>query len=518
MTRFMTGDRRWLMSTVTKTLSETHRRAAEACTAAAGLVARPLVTFVARNRNGTLDFRRLCCSTDPCVTVLGRAYDMRDEHEVAAFTQDIQARVLLTYRRGFEPIKPTREALLIVDQYKKNYHSKIEEKSIIDDEEDIVRRYNTQPDTFCHDNGSYFGPGRNRMPGISQGGNVISDAGWGCMVRATQMALAQCLCLRRFGRYHRPLLARKATSEVLNLFRDSASAPLSVHNIVTVCSLLLGSNTSEWLGPTGCARAVELIMSSTVYKATYFSDVRTLTFPSGCIINDRIRKVFNERGYASCYEDDDEAMASCKSSSASSAPPENVALIMILCMRLGTTSFNHARYAEALSRCFSLPQFCGIAGGANETSADYFFGACSDGLLFLDPHVDIKPAFVRFERGETVDLLDSQQDNSPLATTGTAAAILSPKREGSSHMKEFFELSSRPPYLVPWKSINPSMALYFLLRSERDYEALLDELSIIRGDVDELFEVMEADLNYAALDNNADIIIHPSSDEEDVEK
>lgn len=496
----MTGDRRWLMATVTKTLSETHRRAAEACTAAAGLVARPLVTFVARNRNGTLDFRRLCCSTDPCVTVLGRAYDMRDEHEVAAFTQDIQARVLLTYRRGFEPIKPTTEALQIVDQYKRNYRP--------DDDEQPLR-YSTQPE----------GQTSHQRVGLlisSQCGNVISDAGWGCMVRATQMALAQCLCLRRFGRYHRPLLARKATSEILNLFRDSSSAPLSVHNIVTVCSLLLGSSTAEWLGPTGCARAVELIMGSTLYKSTYFSDVRTLTFPSGCIINDKIRNVFNETaraGYVSCYEDeDDEAMASCKSS-ISSAPPDNIALILILCMRLGTTSFNHARYAEPLSRCFSLPQFCGIAGGANETSADYFFGACSDGLLFLDPHVDVKPAFVRFERGETVDLLDGDQPTNHQSSSGTASAILSPKREGSSHMKEFFELSSRPPYLVPWRSINPSMALYFLLRSERDYEALLDELAIIRGDVDELFEVMETEINYAALDN-PDIIIHPSSDEE----
>lgn len=317
------------------------------------------------------------------VVILGIEYDASSEEKREEFSADFRSRVQLSYRKGFStPIR------------------------------------------------------------LVTGREIDSDAGWGCMLRATQMMLAQCflaLLLGRDWRYEagRDLAEGSAYLELVSCFLDTPSAPFSLHRLVAAGQRLLGKEPSAWFGPTSAAQAVGHLFGQAASAGTgevppaapaFLRGVACVVFEDGAIYKESVLERF---------------------SSGSNA------VIILLCRRLGLESFNVEAYRAGLEACFELPEFQGLASGNSASSAHFFVGTHEDCLLYLDPHT-VRPA------------LESLND-----VRGSPDAGLQPAR----------------PHPLRWQRLNPSVCLGFLVRSSEEFLAVCGKLSEgPRGDVAEVLE------------------------------
>lgn len=317
------------------------------------------------------------------VVLFSVEYDTSDDDKREAFLQDFRSRIQLTYRKGLStPLK------------------------------------------------------------LVGGQEITSDAGWGCMLRVTQMMLAQCFVdfvLGRDWRYEasRDLAPGSAYLELVSCFLDIPNAPFSLHSFVGTGQRLLGKEPSAWFGPTSAART-----AGHLFEAAVNTDSETSLVPSflrrlGCV-------VFED---GAIYKNRVLEHFSCNCS----------AVIVLVCRRLGLESFNLTEYRAGVESCFELPQFQGLASGNSANSAHFFVGTHDDCLLYLDPHT-VQPA------------LESPEH---IMASGLQAVRPIPLR---------------------WTRLNPSVCLGFLVKSPEEFNALCEKLcESPRSDV---FEVLEKQPSY----------------------
>ncbi|CAL9245709.1 unnamed protein product [Arabidopsis halleri] len=115
---------------------------------------------------------------------------------LAAFRQDFSSLILMTYRRGFEPIGDT---------------------------------------------------------------TYTSDVNWGCMLRSGQMLFAQALLFQRLGRSWRKKDSEPADEkylEILELFGDTEASAFSIHNLI-LAGESYGLAAGSWVGPYAVCRSWE---------------------------------------------------------------------------------------------------------------------------------------------------------------------------------------------------------------------------------------------------------------------
>lgn len=322
------------------------------------------------------------------VVLLAVEYDCSDDEKRERFMQDFCSRVLLTYRKGITiPLK------------------------------------------------------------LVGGTEINSDSGWGCMLRVTQMMLAQSfvsLVLGREWRYNeeRDLADGSTYLDIMSCMLDSPGAPLSLHSLVAAGQHLLGKEPSAWFGPTSAARAAGHIFNSVAAESKdgaprlpdQLQKVRCAVFEDGTIYRAAVIELFE---------------AGCD------------AVVILVCRRLGLDSFNLAEYRAGVEACFDLPEFQGLASGNSGSSAHFFVGTHDDCLIYMDPH-RTQPSL------ETVDdvrgsLKDSVRPDRALA--------------------------------LRWARLNPSVCLGFLVRSLSEFTELCSKLcDKPRIDV---FEVLEKQPSYA---------------------
>lgn len=320
---------------------------------------------------------------------------------------------------------------------------------------------------------------------------ILSDSGWGCMLRVSQMALAQCLLYHVVGRLWRrrrrrlvvlsdvpqssqgdddlgsghhqdkndiysqgkdinrrvhsledmnrqtdsPTTAKDdheaqivAVKGIISLFMDRPMSPFSLHNLVYEGWRRFGKAASEWFGPTSAATTISTLMEAWP-EACY--GLKPVVFPSGDIYTSLVTRHFAE--------------------------PSNTSsgILIWLCLRLGVERFNEEKYQNALQSCFSVPQFQGLAGGGPSSSAYFFVAANKDSLFYLDPHMKCQNAFSSY----------SELDSGGLA--------------------EFF---SDEPRQLAWRYLNPSMALTFVCRSQEEYEDLCLRLKTVDSNLFEIYD------------------------------
>ncbi|VVB06314.1 unnamed protein product [Arabis nemorensis] len=115
---------------------------------------------------------------------------------LTAFKQDFSSLILMTYRRGFEPIGDT---------------------------------------------------------------TYTSDVNWGCMLRSSQMLFAQSLLFQRLGRSWRKKESEPPEQEyleILELFGDSEASAFSIHNLI-LAGESYGLAAGSWVGPYAVCRSWE---------------------------------------------------------------------------------------------------------------------------------------------------------------------------------------------------------------------------------------------------------------------
>ncbi|EEP82126.1 conserved hypothetical protein [Uncinocarpus reesii 1704] len=84
-----------------------------------------------------------------------------------------------------------------------------------------------------------------------------TDTGWGCMIRSGQSLLANALLIQKLGRDWRRGSETGKEIALLSLFADRPQAPFSIHRFVEHGAAACGKHPGEWFGPSATARCID---------------------------------------------------------------------------------------------------------------------------------------------------------------------------------------------------------------------------------------------------------------------
>ncbi|CAH8392140.1 unnamed protein product [Eruca vesicaria subsp. sativa] len=286
-------------------------------------------------------------STTSDVWLLGVCYKLSEDEAseetndgslVAALKQDFSSRILMTYRKGFEPIKDT---------------------------------------------------------------TYTSDVNWGCMIRSSQMLFAQALLFHRLGRSWRFKKSEQPEEEYLETlepFGDSEASAFSIHNLILVGESY-GLAAGSWVGPYAICRSWESLackkrkqtdsehqtLPMAIHVVSGSEDGERGGAPVLCIEDVTKSCVEFSKGEAEWtpllllvplvlgLDRVNPRFAIVK-----------VVLFLFLCLVLIYTLVI-IRYIPSLKATFTFPQSLGVLGGKPGAST-YIVGVQEDNGFYLDPH------------------------------------------------------------------------------------------------------------------------------------
>ncbi|CAA0837218.1 Cysteine protease ATG4a [Striga hermonthica] len=319
------------------------------------------------------------------IWILGCCYQIAQDGEdssnpthsedFAAFVEDFSSRILITYRKGFSPIMDTK---------------------------------------------------------------YTSDINWGCMLRSSQMLVAQAFLVHKLGRSwrkypHKPLDPHYI--EILHLFGDGEDSPFSIHNLLQV-GKSYGLAPGSWVGPYAMCRTWESLLRDKRKErdSGILSSMVTLYVVSG--------DEDGERGGAPvlCIEHIARHCSEFGGSQVGWAP-----VILMVPLVLGLEKVN-PRYLPLLSATFTFPQSLGILGGRPGAST-YIIGVQDENAFYLDPH-------------EVQQVVDTKGDNLDLDTSSYHCNVV-------RH--------------IPLDSIDSSLALGFYCRDKSDFDDFCERASELIG-------------------------------------
>uniref|UniRef100_A0A668A0P6 Cysteine protease n=1 Tax=Myripristis murdjan TaxID=586833 RepID=A0A668A0P6_9TELE len=311
------------------------------------------------------------------------------------------------------------------------------------------------------------------------GSTLTSDCGWGCMLRAGQMMLAQALILHFLGRdwtwsealtlqpldtetwttsaAKRLVASLEASLQVSNKssnsrdlpvaqaqaqgaaeeadahlrevyhrtlvswFGDSLSAQLGLHRLVRL-GLTLGKQAGDWYGPAVVAhifkKAVEEATDPGLAGITAYVSQDCTVYSADVIDSHRAPEV---------------------GQSSSPTQLDSRAVIILIPVRLGEERTN-SEYFNFVKSVLSLEYCIGIIGGKPK-QACYFVGFQDDSLIYMDPHY-------------CQSFVDVSTSDFPLQSYHCP----SPKK-------------------MPFSKMDPSCTIGFYSRSVHDFERIRQELS-----------------------------------------
>ncbi|XP_069377737.1 cysteine protease ATG4C [Paralichthys olivaceus] len=328
------------------------------------------------------------------------------------------------------------------------------------------------------------------------GSALTSDCGWGCMLRAGQMMLAQALILHFLGRDWtwsealtlQPLDAETWTSTaakrlvasleaslqgsqgpsdpglkhmhqaqgsaeeadahlkamyhrtLVSWFGDSPSAQLGLHRLVR-SGLTMGKQAGDWYGPAVVAhilkKAVEEAMDPGLAGITAYVSQDCTVYSADVV--DSHGAPAAAAGQPSAEPSDDPPPLQNDQPASTSTLPDSRAVIILIPVRLGGEKTN-PEYFDFAKSILSLEYCIGIIGGKPK-QACYFVGFQDDSLIYMDPHY-------------CQSFVDVSTSDFPLQSYHCP----SPKK-------------------MPFSKMDPSCTIGFYSRSVQDYERISQELS-----------------------------------------
>lgn len=278
----------------------------------------------------------------------------------AAFVEDFSSRILMTYRKAFDPIGDSK---------------------------------------------------------------YTSDVNWGCMLRSSQMLVAQALLVHNFGRSWR-ISGNKQLDQgyikILHEFGDSEESAFSIHKLMEA-GKGYGLAAGSWMGPYAMCRAWETLARGD--KEANKSLPMAVYIVSG--------DEDGERGGAPvvCVED---VSSRCQEYSGGQA--DWTAVLLLVPLVLGLDRVN-PRYVPLLRATFTFPQSLGILGGKPGVST-YILGVQDGKAFYLDPH-EVQP------------VVNIKKDDLEADTSTYHCSVV-------RH--------------IPLESIDPSLAIGFYCRNRDDFD------------------------------------------------
>ncbi|XP_068563758.1 cysteine protease ATG4C [Cebidichthys violaceus] len=332
---------------------------------------------------------------------------------------------------------------------------------------------------------------REKIPPLPSS-TLTSDCGWGCMLRAGQMMLAQALILHFLGRdwiwseamslqpldtetwtttAARRLVASLQSSPrssdegsqpthqaqargsaeeadahlkemyhrtLVSWFGDSPSAQLGLHSLVRM-GLTMGKQAGDYYGPAVVAyilrKAVEEAMDPGLAGITTYVSQDCTVYSADVIDSHRAPRA----GQASAERSDAPPSPQSDQPVSASSLSDSRAVVILVPVRLGMEKTN-PDYFNFAKRMLSLEYCIGIIGG-NLKQACYFVGFQDDSLIYMDPHY-------------CQSFVDVSTSDFPLQSYHCP----SPKK-------------------MPFSKMDPSCTIGFYSRSANDYERISQELS-----------------------------------------
>ncbi|KAJ1694457.1 hypothetical protein LUZ63_011155 [Rhynchospora breviuscula] len=264
-----------------------------------------------------------------------------------------------------------------------------------------------------------------------------SDVNWGCMIRSSQMLVAQALIFHYLGRSWRKPAEKPYNQnyiKILHQFGDSESHAFSIHNLVRA-GKEYGLAAGSWLGPYAMCRAWEtLARENNVGESEAEKRKESLPFVIYVVSGDGD----GERGGAPVLCRD---VASRLSSEFSKRGATWAPMLLLVPLVLGLDKVN-PRYLPLLKETFMFPQSLGILGGKPGAST-YIVGVQDEKALYLDPH-EVQPA------------VDIESDNLEADTSSYHCSTV-------RH--------------IPLDQIDPSLAIGFYCRDKDDFHDLCSRSS-----------------------------------------
>ncbi|GLT66067.1 hypothetical protein SLA2020_384600 [Shorea laevis] len=207
--------------------------------------------------------------------------------------------------------------------------------------------------------------------------NFTSDVRWGCMLRSSQMLVAQALLFHQLGRSWRKPLQKPYDQQyikILHQFGDSKSMAFSIHNLLQA-GKAYGLAAGSWVGPYAMCRSWEAL--SRCKREGAELDQQSLPMAVYVVSGDGD----GERGGAPvlCIED-----ASKLCFEFSRGQFDWMPILLLVPLVLGLDKVN-PRYIPSLQATFTFPQSLGILGGKPGAST-YIVGVQDENVFYLDPH------------------------------------------------------------------------------------------------------------------------------------
>ncbi|CAL8254902.1 unnamed protein product [Merluccius merluccius] len=331
------------------------------------------------------------------------------------------------------------------------------------------------------------------------GSSLTSDCGWGCMLRAGQMMLAQALTLHFLGRdwtwpealqlesldaetrtasaakrlvatlesslprslpRHRlhsqgPASQSHGAAEeadghlralyhrtLVSWFGDSPGAQLGLHSLVQL-GLELGKQAGDWYGPAVVAhilkRAVEEATDPGLAGVTAYVSQDCTVYSEDVIDSHRSKASAQSSGNPSPRDSQDSASIPLDGQGSASIPLDSRAVIILVPVRLGGEKTN-PEYFNFVKSVLSLEYCIGVLGGKHK-QARYLVGFQDDSLIYMDPHY-------------CQSFVDVSKSTFPLQSYHCP----SPKK-------------------MPFANMDPSCTIGFYSRTVQDYHRISQELS-----------------------------------------
>lgn len=324
------------------------------------------------------------------------------------------------------------------------------------------------------------------------GSTLTSDCGWGCMLRAGQMMLAQALILHLLGRdwtwsealtlqpldtetwttsaakrfvasLEASLQGSPGSSELkspekpsalgsaeeadahlkemyhrtlVSWFGDSPSSQLGIHRLVQL-GLALGKQAGDWYGPAIVAhilkKAIEEAMDPILAGITAYVSQDCTVYSADVMDSHRAS------GAGQDSADKSDALPPAHNEAFTTDPADSRAVVILIPVRLGGEKTN-PDYINFVKNLLSLDYCLGIIGGKPK-QACYIAGFQDDSLIYMDPHY-------------CQSFVDVSSSDFPLQS---------------------FHCPS--PKKMPFSKMDPSCTIGFYSRSLKDFERISQELS-----------------------------------------
>ncbi|KAL2521249.1 Cysteine protease ATG4a [Forsythia ovata] len=254
-----------------------------------------------------------------------------------------------------------------------------------------------------------------------------SDVSWGCMLRSSQMLVAQAFLIDKLGRswrksLHKPL--DQSYIAILHLFGDSEDSPYSIHNLLQA-GKAYGLAPGSWVGPYAMCRTWESLVRGK-RDGTENGDLSNM-MAIHVVSGDED----GERGGAPvlCVEDISRHLFEFSRGQVDWTP-----ILLLVPLVLGPDKIN-PRYLPLLSATFTFPQSLGLLGGRPGAST-YIVGVQDEKAFYLDPH-------------EVQQVINIKQDNVDVDTSSYHCNVV-------RHM--------------PLDSVDSSLAIGFYCRDKNDFD------------------------------------------------